>query len=133
MRTFIGCSRSCQLSPPHQNAPPPVRGGIANRSEYTLPGSGMKGTVSQRQEWFQCKSVRICEPFLVVLEGGRFPAFAKVRPQSACSYWLLRGRQVNEYVDGSITHESWEGGCVWASVLLQESCLRDHYWHRQGF
>ena len=80
MGAFIGCSCTSQFSPPHQNAPPPVRSGIANRSEYTLPGIGMKSAVSQGEEWFKSKSVRICEPFLVVFEGGRFTPFAKVRP-----------------------------------------------------
>ena len=59
---------------------------------------------------------------------GNHPAFVG----NAVSYTHLdvykrQGRQVNKYVDGSITHGSWEGGYVWADVLLQELGLQDRY------
>jgi len=41
------------LSPPHQNAAPPIRCGISYRTKEGFPALGMMRAFPERQRWFQ--------------------------------------------------------------------------------
>ena len=82
-RRLAGAGGAAALGPPHEDATPAIRGGIAERAEERFVSLGVKGAGAKAERRLQGEATGRVEPALVVFEGGTFAALAAARPKAS--------------------------------------------------